>query len=132
MFGYGSLGNEMQNVTFFYESGYHGLAKIVFCKTLAKCHLAQNDLERHENRLFCFCECPSAREMIFVNLVDLIMPLLLICLLFGRPVKSGHLRTRHRNIQKGGFRVVSNHFVPNAKMHDASELLFSFGGFFIF
>ncbi len=76
--------------------------------------MAQNDLKRHGNRLFCFCEYPAARAMIFVDLVDLIMPLLLIGLLFGRPVKNGHLHTGLRNIQKGGFRVVSNHFVPYA------------------
>ncbi len=47
-----------------------------------------------------------------LNLVDLIVPLILIGLLFGRPVKNGYLRTGHRNVQKAGFRIVSNYFVP--------------------
>ncbi len=72
--------------------------------------MAQNDLERHENRLFCFCECPSAREMIFVNLVDLIMPLLLMGLLFGRPVKNGLLAHGSSQHSKSRFPCRSKSF----------------------
>ncbi len=88
--------------------------------------MAQNDLERHENGLFCVCESPSARGMIFMNHLYLITPQLFMGLLFGRPVKNSQLCTGHRNIQKAPFCAVPNHFVPNNRKIDRKIFLHLF------